>query len=398
MQNREKIAVSNINAQMAAANLANQIIFADKKIADLKASSPTEIIGQLKNKKAPKEIAKNITSLFDRNYNKERAEEIAGAMIDSGTDTKEMAEIYKDLSSGENKKRFVDALKENNLSDFKVDKVKGTDLAIEYSYPEKKNLEKIDYVSAHSDYEKATLGEMLKNKRILSKGSDSQSLKTFNDELKKKYEQFKEKAKVADKSEAYNNERFYSLLRDDKTDFGNGTYFVSQLLRLPASSAGREILTEYLDNIENAKNDIVQKKLLEHYLYSRKFTIHSSDRAVNEDQDERIKIAQLLLNRGGIATLDSNNAINNFMQLSPNNKDILIKKIGESNRNEFGSFSNALVGSKFAKDLENIVNEKRREFLAKDPNLQDIPAAQLLETLNKDLLPEQRIKALTEPR
>jgi chaperonin cofactor prefoldin len=91
-------AVSNINAKMAAANLANQIVFADKKIAELKASSPAGIIGQLKDKKSPKDIAKNLTSFFEKNYTKERADDIAAAMIDTGTDTKEMAEIYKDLS------------------------------------------------------------------------------------------------------------------------------------------------------------------------------------------------------------------------------------------------------------------------------------------------------------
>jgi hypothetical protein len=113
-----------------------------------------------------------------------------------------------------------------------------------------------------------------------------------------------------------------------------------------------------------------------------------------QEYSKFIKIAQLLLNKGGIATLGSSSEIDDFINLSPENKDILIKKIGESNRDEFSAFSNALVRSKFTKDLEDSVNKKRREFLANDANLQDIPEAQLLDALNKGLKPEQRVKAL----
>jgi hypothetical protein len=145
----------------------------------------------------------------------------------------------------------------------------------EYSTKDFSPLEKLNINdSGRQDYDVVTLGEMLRDKSIFNKSPDnSKNLRMFNKTLKDKYQKFKENLKVDDTPEnKYKKERCYSLLRDDKENFRG--YFANQLVRLPASSESLEILTDYLDNIENPKNDIVQKKLLENLFHPRIFKIY----------------------------------------------------------------------------------------------------------------------------
>lgn len=312
------------------------------KLAQEEAKSKDGIIKQIDTNGDKDKLAKNITEFLNNNPSENDIKEITNILA-----TKE-ASYIKDVNTKltENHRQKIrphlkDALTKAK-SEFKADVI--LDLGIlNFTNSEKESLKNNTGYVASVDYTKTTFGDMLINKRI------KDTLDNFNEQLKNKYNSFRDSCKVEDKSEQYNKERFYHLLRSEKI---GDNYFINRLVNLPASDASYSMLKDLLDNTENPKEFLSSTQyLLLSLTKDRKFTPFKEQTTyLAEDNDKKIEMIKLLLEKGGLSLIKDQNSFDNLLPIIKDNKLNIDDVITSSTEKELENFATIFAKADYSNE------------------------------------------------
>jgi TolA protein len=343
-------------AQEEAAKLAKEE--AEKKAKE-EAKSKDGIIKQINSDADKDKLAQNITEFLNSNHSDDDIKEITNILA-----TKE-ASYIKDVNAkltAEHKLKIRPHLKDaltKTKSEFKADVI--LDLGIlNFRHDEEKKLKTEGYVS-NVDYVKTTFGDMLIKKRI------KDTLDNFNTNLKSKYDDFKKTFNIEGKSEEYNKERFYHLLRTKKIDNG---YFINNLINLPTSDASYTMLKDLLDNTQNPKEFLSStQSLLLDLTKTRKFTQFKYEtKNLAENENEKIKMIGLLLDKGGLSLIKEED-FKNLLPIIKDNKLNIDDLITNSTEKELENFATIFAKANYSDESNAIAANNLLNKILENKNI-----------------------------